>query len=116
MTRRIVLALACAAVAAAALPAVGETLSGAELFTRADQGHCVACHEVASAAPSARRSDVGPKLEGARMRALGRERLRALLTDPMASNPETLMPPYGRHRILDAAEIERVIDYLYALP
>jgi sulfur-oxidizing protein SoxX len=50
------------------------------------------------------------------MRALGRERLRALLTDPMASNPETLMPPYGRHRILDAAEIERVIDYLYALP
>jgi sulfur-oxidizing protein SoxA len=26
------------------------------------------------------------------------------------------MPPFGRHRILDSAEIDRLVDYLYALP
>jgi sulfur-oxidizing protein SoxX len=34
----------------------------------------------------------------------------------MAANPDTLMPPFGRHRILHAAEIDRVVEYLYALP
>jgi sulfur-oxidizing protein SoxX len=104
------LALACA------LPVGAQSLSGAELFTRADKGNCIACHQVPAGAGPATRADLGPKLEGARMRALGRERLRALLADPMANNPETLMPPFGRHRILDEAEIDRVIDYLYALP
>jgi cytochrome c2 len=75
-----VVALACGAVGAGGPGAVGVSVSGAELFTRADKGHCTACHEVASAAPSARRSDVGPKLGGARMRALGRERLREMRT------------------------------------
>ena len=116
MAGRAMLAVACGVLAAAALPATAQPLSGAELFARADKGHCSACHQVPPGAGPATRSDVGPKLDGGRMRALGRERLRSLLTDPMASNPDTLMPPFGRHRILDAAEIERVIDYLYALP
>jgi sulfur-oxidizing protein SoxA len=50
------------------------------------------------------------------MRSLGRERLRALIADPMQANPETLMPPFGRHRILEAGEIQRIVDYLQALP
>jgi sulfur-oxidizing protein SoxX len=104
------LACACAIAAHAQVP------NGAELFTRADKGNCIACHQVPAGAGPATRSDLGPKLEGARMRAIGRERLRALLTDPMAANPDTLMPPFGRHRILDAAEIDRVVEYLYALP
>jgi sulfur-oxidizing protein SoxX len=103
-------ALACAAAARAQVP------SGAELFVRADKGNCIACHQVPAGAGPATRSDLGPKLEGARMRAIGRERLRALLTDPMANNPDTMMPPFGRHRILDAAEIDRVVEYLDALP
>lgn len=115
MKRRARLSLA-GAVLAAALPCAAQQLSGAELFARADKGGCSACHQVASGAGPTSRADVGPKLEGVRMRSIGRERLRALLTDPMANNPETLMPPFGRHRILDASEIERVIEYLYALP
>jgi len=107
----IALALLCALPAAAA-----ETLSGAELFTRADKGNCIACHQVPEGAGPATRSDLGPRLDGARMRSLGRARLRALLVDPMAANPDTLMPPYGKHRILEPAEIDRVVDYLDALP
>lgn len=93
-----------------------QTLSGAQLFVRPDKGDCIACHQVPEGAGPKTRSDLGPRLEGARMRAIGRERLRALLDDPMAGNPDTLMPPFGRHKILDAGEIDRVIDYLDALP
>jgi len=101
---------------AVAAAAGAEPLAGAQLFVRPDKGNCAACHQVSDPAAPKTRSDVGPRLEGARMRAIGRDRLRALLTDPMANNPDTLMPPFGRHRILDASEIDRVVDYLDALP
>ncbi len=108
-------ALTALALAASAARAQAP-LTGAQLFVRPEKGNCIACHQVSDPAAPRTRSDLGPKLEGARMRAIGRERLRTLLTDPMANNPDTLMPPFGRHRILDSREIERVIDYLDALP
>ena len=85
-------------------------------FVRADKGHCIACHQVPEGSGPRTRADLGPALTGERMRALGRERLRALIEDPTRANAETVMPPYGRHRILDAAEIRRLVEYLHALP
>ena len=38
------------------------------------------------------------------------------LVDPTRVNPDTVMPPFGRHRLLDAAEIERLAQFLEALP
>ena len=113
--RRIALA-ALGALAFACASARAQAPAGARIFVDPQKGNCIACHQVSDPAAPKTRSDVGPRLEGARMRAIGRDRLRALLTDPMANNPETMMPPYGRHRILDASEIDRVIDYLDALP
>ena len=55
-------------------------------------------------------------LDAARLKGWDRARLRELLEDPMRANPDTVMPPYGRHRLLEASEIERVIDFLHALP
>jgi sulfur-oxidizing protein SoxX len=106
-----------AALVLAALPAMGAALpSGVELFTRPDKGNCIACHQVPEGAGPATRSDLGPRLQGPRMRELGRARLRTILVDPTAANPDTVMPPYGKHRILDPAEIDRLVEYLDALP
>jgi L-cysteine S-thiosulfotransferase len=105
-------ALACAL----SLPAAAQPLAGADLYTRADKGNCIACHQLPAGAGPATRSDLGPKLDGTRMRELGKARLRELMVDPTRLNPGTVMPPYGRHRILDAAEIDRLVEYLYALP
>lgn len=107
--------------AAALLLAIASTASaqspvGRELFVRTDKGHCIACHQVPAGSGPETRADLGPRLEGARMRALGRAGLREVLADPTRANPDTVMPPYGRHRILEPAEMERVIDYLHALP
>jgi sulfur-oxidizing protein SoxX len=102
--------------AAIAFPARAQKSAAPEAFLRVDKGHCIACHQLPEGIWPATRADLGPRLEGARMRALGRAKLRELLQDPTRSNPDTLMPPYGRHRILEADEIERLVEYLHALP
>lgn len=91
-------------------------LTERELFERPDKGHCIACHQVPAGAGKPTGSDLGPALTGTRMRELGKPALRALLHDPTQAKPDTVMPPYGRHRILDAREIERLVDYLHKLP
>jgi sulfur-oxidizing protein SoxX len=44
-----------------------------------------------------------------------RAALRRHIWDPTQRNPNTIMPPYGKHRILTEEEIDLVIDYLYTL-
>jgi sulfur-oxidizing protein SoxX len=106
--------LACAA--GMALPVCAQQPSALELFKRADKGYCIACHQLPASATQPTRSDLGPALTGTRMRQLGKAALRSVIEDPTVSNPATVMPPYGRHRILDAREIERLADFLHALP
>ena len=43
-------------------------------------------------------------------------RIREIIEDPTRANPHTVMPPFGRHRILEAGEIQRIVDYLHELP
>lgn len=109
--RRVTALLACAV----ALPAAAQSPTALELFVRRDKGHCIACHQLPAANGPATRADLGPRLEGARMRELGRTALRAVIVDPTAANPDTVMPPFGRHRLLERAEIDRIVEYLHAL-
>jgi sulfur-oxidizing protein SoxX len=99
-----------------AAQAQGGGAAGLELFIRPDKGYCISCHQVPAGAGPETRSNVGPALAGARMRELGRAALAELLRDPMRANPDTVMPPFGRHRILDEREIGAVTEYLLALP
>ena len=108
-------ALLATALSAAAQPA---TAPGAalDLFVKPEKGHCIACHQLPEGSGPATRADLGPKLEGARMRALGKAGVRAAIEDPTRANAATVMPPFGRHRILDRGEIDRLVDFLNALP
>ncbi len=98
------------------LPVCAQETPALDLFTRADKGHCIACHQLPPGAGPVTRSNLGPALTGARMRELGRAKVRDALRDPTGANPATVMPPYGRHRILEAREIERLSEFLLALP
>ena len=114
MARRF-LAAALAAAAANAVPAE-RPATALELFVQRDKGHCIACHQLPAGAGPLSRSDLGPILEGTRMRALARPGIREAIADPTKANPDTVMPPYGKHHILDAAEIDRLVEFLHALP
>ena len=103
------LALASSAISAQSLPVP-------ESFSRADKGHCSACHQLPEGVGSPTRASLGPALTGTRMRELRPEGIREAITDPTRANPETVMPPFGRHRILDAAGIDRLVEFLHGLP
>jgi sulfur-oxidizing protein SoxX len=113
LKRRTALVSLLLAPALAAAQAPADALA---LYTRADKGRCIACHQLPEGVGPPTLADLGPRLEGARMRALGRDRIRESIVDPMRANPDTVMPPYGRHRILEAVEIERLTEFLHALP
>jgi sulfur-oxidizing protein SoxX len=100
--------------AAIAHPAFGQQAT--DLFTRPDKGYCIACHQLPAGAGPEVRNDVGPRLEGSRMRSLGKDRLRQIIDDASKANPDSIMPPFGRHRILDAREIASLAEFLHALP
>ena len=51
----------------------------------------------------------------AELRFPDRERLRRQIVDASLSNRHSRMPPFGRHQILTAEEIELIMDYLYTL-
>ncbi len=41
--------------------------------------------------------------------------LRKRIWDETEFNPYTVMPPFGKHKILTEDEIDQVVDYIYTL-
>ena len=91
--------------AAEAQPAEGQSLAFATT-----KGNCLACHHIEG---GTQMGDLGPPLVDMRKRYPDRADLRARIFDARQYNPDTLMPPFGANGILNADEIERVIDFLY---
>jgi L-cysteine S-thiosulfotransferase len=106
------LALAPAPVAAQGAPAAKPAMPGQALVFDRSKGNCIACHTMAGGDVP---SNVGPELNNMRERFPDRGDLVAILTNEEARNPLTMMPPFGRNLILNAREIEQIVDFLYTL-
>jgi len=87
--------------------------AGRRLAFEIAKGNCLACHKFPGDPSANTMANIGPPLLSIRSRFPDRARLRARLWDPMQKNPNTVMPPYGKHGILSRNEIELIIDYLY---
>lgn len=87
--------------------------AGRRLAHDVAKGNCLACHMFPGDPRALTLANIGPPLVAMRGRYPNRARLRSQLWDPMQANPDTVMPPFGKHGILSEAEIELVIDYLY---
>ena len=85
---------------------------GREIAFDRTKGNCLACHAIDGGTLP---GNIGPPLMVMKQRFPERERLRAQIRDATASNPDSIMPPFGRHRILSDEEIELVVDFLYSL-
>lgn len=88
--------------------------AGRRLAFEIAKGNCLACHQFPGDSAANTLANIGPPLIAMRSRFPERAQLRSRLWDPMRINPNTVMPPYGKHRILSSDEIELIIDYLYA--
>ena len=77
------------------------------------KGNCLGCHQVPGDPTAVSLANIGPPIVGMRQRYPERARLREHLWDATARNPYSVMPPFGRHRILSEEEIDLVLDYIY---
>jgi sulfur-oxidizing protein SoxX len=87
--------------------------AGRQLAFEIAKGNCLACHQFPGDSGANTLANIGPPLVAIRARFPERTQLRNRLWDPTRTNPNTVMPPYGRHGILSSDEIELIIDYLY---
>jgi sulfur-oxidizing protein SoxX len=102
--------------AAASIPAIAaEAPPGRALAYDIGKGNCLACHAVPGDPGAVTSANIGPPLLQMRGRFPQRERLVEQLFDPMQFNPQTVMPPFGKHGILTPQEIEQIVDFLYTL-
>jgi sulfur-oxidizing protein SoxX len=86
--------------------------AGKQLTMARKKGNCLACHVIDDGELP---GDIGPPLMYMQQRFPDRAQLRAQIWDATVRNPDTRMPPFGRHRILSEAEIDLIVDYIHSL-
>jgi sulfur-oxidizing protein SoxX len=84
---------------------------GQKLAFDRGKGNCLTCHEIKGGALP---GTIGPKLDALKSR-LDRAELIAIVNDETKRNPQTVMPPFGRNRILTEQEINAIVDFLLTL-
>lgn len=100
--------------AIAAEPAKKEE-TGKEIAYDRTKGNCLACHAMPTMPDAAQPGNSGPPLVAMSARYPDKKALRAQIWDPMVRNPQTFMPPFGKHKILTEEEIDKVVDFVYGL-
>ena len=86
--------------------------NGKALVMEKSKGNCLACHSIADGKQP---GNIGPPLLAMKARFPDADSLRKQIWDATISNPETRMPPFGRHGILSKEEIDLIVQYLYTL-
>jgi sulfur-oxidizing protein SoxX len=100
--------------AASAGPASAQSaaVEGQKIAFDRGKGNCLTCHEIKGGDFP---GTIGPPLKDIKSKYPDRNELVAILTDETKRNPQTVMPPFGRNRILTEQEINAVVDFLQTL-
>jgi sulfur-oxidizing protein SoxX len=96
----------------AAADAGSSVEQGRLLATERTKGNCLACHAIADGVLP---GNIGPPLVAMRARFPDEQSLFDQIWDATGRNPDSRMPPFGRHGILTEDEIRLIVDYLYTL-
>lgn len=90
-------------------------MTGQQLAFSTAKGNCLACHQIPTDAAAITSANIGPPLIGMKDRFPDRARLRAQIWDATAFNQDTVMPPFGKHKVLTDDEIDKIVDYIVGL-
>lgn len=85
---------------------------GKEVAFDRKKGNCLACHVMDDGTLP---GNIAPPLIGMKLRYPDKRKLHDQIWDATAANPNTIMPPFGRHQILTEEEIDEVVEYVYTL-
>ncbi len=98
--------------AAAEAQTASVTEQGKALSFNRKKGNCLACHQIAGGKLP---GNIGPPLIAMKARYPDKAKLRAQIWDATKANPNTIMPPFGRNKILSESEIDKIVEFIYTL-
>lgn len=79
------------------------------------KGNCLACHGMPTVEAAEQPGNSGPPLIAMSARFPDKAVLRARIWDATAANPDSLMPPFGKHKVLTEQEIDQILEFIYEL-
>jgi len=85
---------------------------GQKLAFDRGKGNCLTCHVIKGGDLP---GTIGPELKDIKSKYPDRNELVAIIFDETKRNPQTMMPPFGRNRILTEQEINAIVDFLQTL-
>jgi sulfur-oxidizing protein SoxX len=108
----LVLALLAGGSLAGSAHAQSAAAEGQKIAFDRGKGNCLTCHVIKGGDLP---GSIGPQLIDIKSKYSNRDDLIAIVTDETKRNPQTVMPPFGRNRILTEQEINAVVDFLQTL-
>jgi sulfur-oxidizing protein SoxX len=105
--------LALLASLAGTVPAYAQSAvaEGQKLAFDRGKGNCLTCHVIKGGEYP---GTLGPELSDIKSK-YKRDELIAIVFDETKRNPQTVMPPFGRNRLLTDKEINAIVDFLQTL-
>jgi sulfur-oxidizing protein SoxX len=93
------------------LEASAKEMTDEEVTFDRKTGNCLACHMIPGGNLP---GTIGPPLLAMKARFPDKAVLRAQIWDATIKNPNTIMPPFGKHGILTESQIDQVVNYIYS--
>ena len=98
---------------AAVLAAEGSAIEqGKKIAFDRKKGNCLTCHLIEGGTLT---GNIAPPLAAMQARFPDKAKLRAQIWDSTVANPHSIMPPFGKHKILSDKEVDLVTEYVYSL-
>jgi sulfur-oxidizing protein SoxX len=85
---------------------------GKKLAFNRKKGNCLACHAIKDGASP---GNIAPALIAMQARFPDKQELRAQIWDATVKNPESAMPPFGKHGALSEKEVDLIVEYIWTL-
>ena len=85
---------------------------GQEIAFSRKKGNCLACHNIKGGKLP---GNIAPPLVAMQQRFPDKVKLKAQIFDSTVANPNSIMPPFGRHKIISDKEIDLVTEFIYQL-
>ena len=85
---------------------------GKKIAFHRKKGNCLACHAIEGGKLP---GNIGPPLINMKERFPNKADLKAQIGDATINNPNSIMPPFGKHNILSENELNKVVEFIYSL-
>ncbi|ARU32478.1 sulfur oxidation c-type cytochrome SoxX [Sulfuriferula sp. AH1] len=98
-----------------AADAAKSEMTGKQIAYDKSLGNCLACHAMPTMPDAVAAGTIGPPLIAMQARYPDKAKLRAQIWNAMDANPNTVMIPFGKNKVLTEQEIDKVTDFVYGL-